>query len=223
MEQTLFAEWLDRTFYAFDAAILGFYHSLAEWGGGFFTPFMKFISILGEEGILLVLFALTLMLFAKTRKNGICMLGALCFGVLFTNIILKNAICRMRPFESYAEFAEFWNFVGATHAGGFSFPSGHTTAAAAAMTALMLTFRKKAVIPAVAFVALMAASRNYLMVHYPTDVIAAMLVGAVAALCSYAVTHAVFGLCRHYENMKFFHFVLHFDIKNAILKLKKSS
>ena len=223
MEQTLFAEWLDRTFYAFDAAILGFYHSLAEWGGGFFTPFMKFISLLGEKGIFFILIALSLMLFSKTRKNGVCMLGALCFGVLFTNIILKNAICRMRPFESYAEFAEFWNFVGATHAGGFSFPSGHTTAAAAAMTALMLTFRKKAVIPAVAFVALMAASRNYLMVHYPTDVIAAMLVGAVAALCSYAVTHAVWGLCRHYENMKFFHFVLHFDVKNAILKLKKSS
>jgi hypothetical protein len=29
MEQTLFAAWLDQTFYAFDAAILGFYHSLA--------------------------------------------------------------------------------------------------------------------------------------------------------------------------------------------------
>lgn len=223
MESTVFAEWLDTSLHLFDSSILKFYHNLAEWGGAFFTPFMKFISILGEDGILLVLFSLALMLFAKTRKNGVCMLGALCFGVLFTNIILKNAVCRMRPFEAYALFEEFWNFVGAPHAGGYSFPSGHTTAAAASMTALMLTFGKKSIIPAVSFVALMAASRNYLMVHYPTDVVAAMLVGAVAALCSYAITFAIFKLCKRYENKKFFHFVLHFDLKNAILKLTKSS
>jgi hypothetical protein len=58
MEQTLFAAWLDQTFYAFDAAILGFYHSLAEWGGGFFTPFMKLISLLGEKGLFFILIAL---------------------------------------------------------------------------------------------------------------------------------------------------------------------
>ena len=71
MEQTLFAEWLNETFYAFDAAILGFYHSLAEWGGGFFTPFMKFISLLGEKGLFFILIALSLMLFSKNFPNDI--------------------------------------------------------------------------------------------------------------------------------------------------------
>ncbi len=223
MEQTLFAEWLNGTFYAFDSAILGFYHSLAEWGGVFFTPLMKFISLLGEKGIFFILIALALMLFSKTRKNGVCMLGALCFGVLFTNIILKNAICRMRPFEAYELFAEFWNFVGAEHAGGYSFPSGHTTATAAAMMALVFTFGKKFLPVAVPSVILMAASRNYLMVHYPTDVIAAMLVGTIAALCAYGVTLLIFKFLKHYENMKFFRFILQFDLKNDILKKIKKS
>ncbi len=222
MEQTLFAEWLNETFYAFDSAILDFYHSLAEWGGGFFTPFMKFISLLGEKGIFFILIALALMLFSKTRKNGVCMLGALCFGVLFTNIILKNAICRMRPFEAYEQFAEFWNFVGGVHAGGHSFPSGHTTAATAAMMALVFTYGKKTLSFAVPFIVLMGASRNYLMVHYPTDVIAAMVVGTVAALCAYGITLLIFKFLTHYENLKIFHFILHFDLKNAILKIKKS-
>ena len=222
MEQTLFAAWLDQTFYAFDATILGFYHSLAEWGGGFFTPFMKFISLLGEKGLFFILIALSLMLFSKTRKNGVCMLGALCFGVLFTNIILKNAICRMRPFEAYELFESFWNFVGAEHAGGHSFPSGHTTATAAAMMALVITYGKKFLPIAAPAIILMGASRNYLMVHYPTDVAAAMLVGTLAALCAYGVTIFIFKILKRYENIKFFRFVLHFDLKNVILKTKKT-
>ena len=129
----------------------------------------------------------------------------------------------MRPFELYETFEEFWQFVGAEHAGGYSFPSGHTTAATAAMMALVFTYGRKALSFAVPFIVLMGASRNYLMVHYPTDVIAAMIVGTVAALCSYAVTIAIFKLCKRYENKKFFYFILHFDLKTAILKSKKSS
>ena len=217
-----FAKWLDLAFADFDGAILEFYHRLAEWGGGFFTPFMKLISLLGEKGIFFILIALSLMLFSKTRKNGVCMLGALCLGVLFTNIILKNAICRMRPFEAYELFESFWNFVGAEHAGGHSFPSGHTTATAAAMMALVITYGKKFRPIAAPAIILMGASRNYLMVHYPTDVAAAMLVGTLAALCAYGVTIFIFKFLKRYENIKFFRFVLHFDLKNVILKTKKT-
>ena len=52
-----------------------------------------------------------------------------CFG----NIVSVDVADPKMVGETYAEFAEFWNFVGATHAGGYSFPSGHTTAATAAM------------------------------------------------------------------------------------------
>ena len=221
MEQSIFAQWLNETFYAFDSAILGFYHSLAEWGGGFFTPFMKFISLLGEKGLFFILLALTLLFFSKTRKNGFCMLVAIIFGALFTNIILKNTICRIRPFELYESFREFWNFVGAEHAGGFSFPSGHATATTAFMGALVLTANKKWCFLAVPFVILMAASRNYLMVHYPTDVAAGMIVGAVAALCAYGVTSLIFKYLHNRQDLKFCRFALHSDLKNVFLKIKK--
>ena len=150
------------------------------------------------------------------------MLGALCFGVLFTNIILKNAVCRMRPFEAYSLFEEFWNFIGAEHASGHSFPSGHTTAATAAMMALVFTYGKKALTFAVPFIVLMGASRNYLMVHYPTDVIAGMIVGTVAALCAYGITYLLFQYFHKHENTKISRFVFNFDIKNMIAKRKKS-
>ncbi len=222
MDQTFFAQWLDQTFFPFDNAILSFFHHAAEWGGVVLTPLMKFISLLGEKGALFILIALALMLFKNTRKNGVCMLGALCFGVLLTNIILKNAICRMRPFEAYEIFSSFWEFIGAPHAGGHSFPSGHTTATAAAMAALTITFGKKMLPVAIPSVLLMGASRNYLMVHYPTDVIAAIFVGVISALLAYGVTVCIFRVLTRYQHLKFFQFILNFDLKNAILHIRTS-
>ena len=221
MEQTFFAQWLNETFYAFDSAILSFYHSLAEWGSAVFTPLMKFISLLGEKGLFFILLALTLVFFCKTRKIGICMLGALCFGVLFTNIILKNTICRMRPFEAYELFAEFWRFIGAEHASGYSFPSGHTTATVAAMMAFAFAYKKKFLPVAIAFSILMGASRNYLMVHYPTDVAAAMIIGTISAILAYVITHWIFKQLKSHENNKTCHFFLYSDLKNVFSKTKK--
>lgn len=196
-----------------DTAILSFYHSLAEAAGGFLTPLMSLITLIGEKGILMFLFAAALMLFPKTRRAGVCIFGAVCCGALITNIILKDTVARLRPFEAEALFREWWQFVGSPAEDGFSFPSGHVTAAAAGMIALCLTRGKKWIALAAGYILLMAISRNYLMAHYPSDVFAAMLVGAFSALVALLITKLIFAFLEKYKDNGFCRFVLEFDMR----------
>lgn len=216
--ESVFAVWLDQTFAGFDGVILEFYHWLAELCGALLTPIMRVISFTGDKGIVLLILALILCLFAKTRKMGICMFGAICCGALMTNIILKETICRTRPYEASELFREFWTFVGAHEESEFSFPSGHTTAAAAAATGLWLAGGKKYLAVSIPYVALMAASRNYFIVHYPTDVIAGAIVGTLAGIIAYWITLLIYRILRKYQDKKFFAFVLNFDVKTVFYK-----
>ena len=201
-----------------DGAILYFYHYLAEVAGGILTPLMSLITLIGEKGILMFLLSAVLLLFPKTRRAGVCIFGAVCCGALITNIILKDSVARLRPFEADALLREWWQFVGSPAEDGFSFPSGHVTAATAGMLALCLTRGKKWIVPSIAYVILMAVSRNYLMAHYPSDVVAAMLVGAFSAVVAYMITGAIFSSLEKRKENKFCAFILEFEP----VKLKKS-
>ena len=212
MVESNFARWLDLTFAGFDGAILEFYHGLAEWGSAVLTPMMRAITVTGDKGLALLLLSIVLCLFAKTRKSGVCMFGAICCGALMTNIILKETICRVRPYEASELFRGFWTFVGAHAESEFSFPSGHTTAAAAAATGLWLTRGKKYLAVSIPYVALMAASRNYFIVHYPTDVIAGAVIGTVGGVIAYFITLGIFRVLQANKDKKFFRFVLEFDV-----------
>ncbi len=216
--ESIFAQWLDQTFAGFDGAILEFYHRLAEFLGFLLTPLMRLVSFTGDKGIVLLVIAFVLCLFAKTRKAGICMIGAICCGALMTNVILKESICRIRPYAASDLFHEFWTFVGAHAESEFSFPSGHTTAAAAAATGLWLARGKKYLAISVPYVFLMAASRNYFMVHYPTDVIAGAIVGTLGGLIAYGITVLIYRAFWHYRDTKFVSFIVEFDIKRIFAR-----
>jgi undecaprenyl-diphosphatase len=223
MVESNFAKWLDLTFSGFDGSILEFYHSLAEWGGAVLTPIMRAITVTGDKGLLLLFVSLILCLFSKTRKSGICMFGAICCGALMTNVILKETICRIRPYEASELFREFWTFVGAHAESEFSFPSGHTTAAAAAATGLWLTRGKKYLAISIPYVALMAASRNYFMVHYPTDVIAGAVVGTLGGIIAYFITLGIYRVLQNNAERKFFRFALEFDVIELFKRKKKDN
>ena len=62
----------------------------------------------------------------------------------------------------------------------YSFPSGHTAASFAAVAALYFAGAKKWWKITLPLAILMAFSRMYLYVHYPTDVLGGMIVGCVA-------------------------------------------
>ena len=185
-EFTSAAAWLNETFYSFDHYWLHFWHQIAQEYGGILTPFMKLISLLGKGGIFMILLSLTLCIFKKTRLMGITMLIALAIGAVFTNLILKNMIARPRPYDTTAEFRMWWQAVGGALMSDASFPSGHTTVAADSMTVLFLRTRKPGLkVLAVLFPIIMMISRVYLAVHYPSDVLAGLVIGIIAGIMSY--------------------------------------
>ena len=136
MEMTAAASWLMSAFSGLDLGILSLLHTLSEHAGGLLTPLAKLVTLLGEKGILFFLLSLVLMCFAKTRPLGVCIFGAVCCGALITNILLKDWIARPRPFETLSVYRDWWQSIGSPAEDGFSFPSGHVTAAAAGMGAL---------------------------------------------------------------------------------------
>ena len=212
MELTAFAGWLNSAFAGYDSAILRLTHGMAEALGGILTPVMKVITLLGEKGLILILASLVLMLFSRTRRAGVCMFGAIACGAILTNFILKDWVARPRPFESLTVYRQWWDFLGSPAEDGFSFPSGHVTAATAGMTALCLTKGRKWILPSVIWVLLMALSRNYLMAHYPSDVLFAVLIGLLAAAIAYAITLLIFRLLEAHEDKPICAKILDFDL-----------
>lgn len=135
------------------------------------TPFMKVITFLGNGGWFWVLCAVVLLVFSRTRKTGYAAVLSLIFGVIVTNLFLKNIVARPRPFTEIEGLIPLIK-----KPTDFSFPSGHTTASFAVALVMLRMLPKKYGIPAVVLAALVAFSRLYLGVHYPTDVLAGFLV-----------------------------------------------
>jgi undecaprenyl-diphosphatase len=188
LELTAAASWLNTAFAGYDRMILSLLHSVAN---GFFTFLFKLITLLGEKGILFFLAAIILMCFPKTRKLGVCIFGAVCCGALITNVILKDAVARPRPL-TVLPYSQWWAEIKAPAEDGWSFPSGHVTAAAAGMVAIRLMRGKRWTVPAIVWILLMMIARNYLMAHYPTDVLAAAIIGVASAFISYYITYFIF-------------------------------
>ena len=142
----------------------------------FLDAVMPVVTKLGNGGIFWIAVSVVLMLIPKYRKAGFSMGAALLMGLLLCNLTLKPLVARIRPYDYQLEhFGKVIPLlISAPH--DFSFPSGHTIASFEAATALLL-HNKKLGIPAMVLAALVAFSRLYLYVHYPTDVIASILLG----------------------------------------------
>ena len=214
---TPFAEWLNVTFESFDYAILKFFHELALSAGEILTPVAELFGFLGELSWFTVVIALALLLFAKTRKGGVAMIFSVLFGMLFTNICIKNFVARPRPFVMGYE--QWWQAAGASTPSEFSFPSGHATAVTATIVALCLFIcldlkkNRWLIAPAALYALVMGASRIYLVVHYPSDVVGGIIVGSVTALLGYFLATKLFSTFEKYKCDKFCSFMLYADVR----------
>ena len=215
LASTSSALWLNTVFASYDYAILHFAHRLAEGMGGLLTPLMKLITLLGEKGLLFFLLAIALMLFPRTRKLGVCLFGAVCCGALITNIILKDRIARPRPFEALDVYRQWWQFIGSPAEDGFSFPSGHVTATSAGVTAICLMRGRKWIIPSAVWVLLMMLSRNYLMAHYPSDVLFALLIGVFSGFVAAGITLLIFRFLETHRKNQICDLLLNADIREV--------
>ena len=203
MEVTASALWINETFAAFDTGITSAVHKLYDFAGGFFTPFFEFISLLGKGGIFLILLSFTLMLFCRTRRFGTAMLIGLMIGFLITNLFLKVYIARPRPYvDENSIFHQFWLLVDQNVESDKSFPSGHTTAAFASMTPAFILGNKKVKLFSFLFAVLMAIARIYLVVHYPSDVLAGIIVGVLAGSAAVSITQKLPQKWYHWDARK---------------------
>lgn len=212
------ANWLNSVFYQFDFSAFTFAHGLAKSGGSFLTPVMNVLAFLGKGGWAFIVLGVIFLLFKKTRRAGVCVLFALLIGAILTNVILKNAIARPRPFVDSQKYNEWWQFVGSPFEKEWSFPSGHVTATMASMTALFLTLNKKWSWVFFIFALLMGFDRIYLMVHYASDVLAGFIVGGLSAIMAYYLKRLLFNSLEKNKEKKFCSMILEFDLINIIKK-----
>ncbi len=147
---------------------------------------LAFITSLGNAGIIWIVLAVVLLILQKTRKTGIIVAAALLMDLILCNLILKNLVARVRPYDVNTAIA-----ILIKKPLDFSFPSGHTAASFAAMTALFLAKMKKAWIAALVLAVLIAFSRLYFYVHYPTDVLGGAVVGILSGIIGYTIVEKI--------------------------------
>jgi len=138
------------------------------------TPVMKAVTHLGDMGIFWILAGILLLLCQKTRKAGFTVLLALLFSFLFNNMLLKNVVARVRPYR----IIEGLHLLVA-EATDLSFPSGHSASSFAAAVVIAGFLPKRYGIAALVLAALIAFSRLYVGIHYPTDVLFGTISGAL--------------------------------------------
>lgn len=143
------------------------------------TPVMKCLSRIADNGLVWIVIAVLLLIFSNTRKVGFTVAISMVFNLLVMNLILKNVVARVRPYEVIDGLTRL---VPAERS--FSFPSGHAGHAFAAAVVLYCMLPKKYGIPALVLAGLISISRMYVGVHYPTDVLAGAVIGTgIALLC----------------------------------------
>lgn len=127
---------------------------------------------LGEDGIIWIALGFILLIPKKYRKTGIMVLATLLVMLIVNNIILKNLIARPRPCWTYPEMVQL---VG--NPSSYSFPSGHTVSAFAVAFTVFSQHKKLGKI-IIVMAAIMAFTRLYVFVHFPTDIYGGIIVAA---------------------------------------------
>lgn len=140
----------------------------------YLTPFMKRISMLGNAGMIWVLIVLILLLWKSKREVGILVLTSILINVVINNFFLKNIVARTRPYERIPEIKLLLH-----KAVDYSFPSGHSSCSFAAAVVMFLCLPRRWGIPALILATLIALSRLYVGIHYPTDVAFGIMSGSL--------------------------------------------
>lgn len=142
---------------------------------GALDPVFIAYTHLGDAGVLWIVLCLGLLLFPRTRRAGLAGLTALLLGLLCTNVALKHLVGRARPWLTVEGLAPL-----IAEGDPNSFPSGHSCAAFAAASAWCRTLPRRWMRGAgLALAVLMALSRLWVGVHFPSDVLAGALVGTL--------------------------------------------
>ena len=162
--------------YNIDIGILDWIQSTIKCS--FLDFIMPIITSLGNSGMIWIVICSILLINKKQRKYGIILSLALILCFLVGNIFLKPLVGRIRPFDVNTTIELLIR-----KPLDFSFPSGHTMSSFAAATVLMYMNKRIGLISL--FLATMIAfSRLYLYVHYPSDVLVGGIIGILLGILS---------------------------------------
>ena len=159
---------------AVDKAILLFLQN--DLRSPILNAIMVFFTTIGDAGAVWLLLGIVLLFFKRGRKLGFCLLLAMAFTWLVNELAIKNVVCRPRPFNVIPELTTL-----VSKPTSWSFPSGHACASfSAAYVLTRLRGKKAAWVYVVA--AVIALSRPYVGVHYPTDILAGAITGTLGGV-----------------------------------------
>lgn len=158
---------------------------------------MKMFTYLAEHGLFVMILAVVLLCFKRTRKAGITLACSMVVMVLFNNFIIKPIVARPRPFIADPTLKDL---LIVSPPSGYSFPSGHTAIAFTSVTAL--TKYNKWVAFAYIAAVMVGVSRIYLQVHYPSDVLCGALLGVVYGITGIILSSILFKVYKKYFEEK---------------------
>lgn len=132
---------------------------------------------LGNAGLIWILLIIALIIYKGTRREGIYCTISLILCFIIVNLFLKNVVARIRPYDAMEQIRCLIE-----PQVDYSFPSGHTAIAFAASVPVFILSDKRLGTAMIIFSILMALSRIYVCVHYPTDVIGGAVVGILCGI-----------------------------------------
>ena len=136
---------------------------------------MPVITALGNGGAIWLIITAVWLARAGTRRTGFLLLAVLLVCVAVGNFGIKLVAARKRPCHEDTEFELLIN-----KPSDFSFPSCHTMSSFGAAGVIATAYPLWGA-AALMLAALIGFSRLYLYVHYPSDVLAGLVMGLLAA------------------------------------------
>lgn len=148
---------------------------IQSFSNTFFDYLFQVITLFGEESVLVLLSAVVFLSIDKNK--GYKLIFTIASGTCF-NALIKNIAKFERPIGVEGIISKRVHT-----ATGYSFPSGHTQATSTFWSSVSLIFKKKMLyIISAIIILLVATSRVYLGVHWPTDVVFGAIFGIIWAI-----------------------------------------
>lgn len=157
-------------------------HLVTPWGSAFF----EFITNLWGYGFIFIPLSIALLAKPDRRRTGLIVVGALLAALIAVNLGIKPLFDRPRPFTTYPVELT----IPVPH--GSSFPSSHTASAFAFAVAYFIQEKNRLRWLFLVFAGLVAFSRLYLFVHYPSDVLIGILIGIACAFFSSWIVNKIY-------------------------------